>query len=39
VADGIYGRVSKGFVETFQRDHGLPVTGAVGVEDFEALGL
>jgi chitosanase len=38
-ADGIYGRVSKGIVESFQHENGLAVTGAIGVSDFEALGL
>ena len=38
-ADGIYGRNSKGFVEAYQRNHGLPVTGIVSLQDFEALDL
>lgn len=38
-ADGIFGRGSKGVVETFQRGQGLAVTGTVGITEFEALGL
>jgi len=39
VADGIFGRASKGVMETFQRDRGLAVTGTVGLAEYEALGL
>lgn len=39
LADGIFGRASKGVVEAFQRDRGLVVTGTVGMAEFEALGL
>lgn len=38
-ADGIFGRTSKSRVESFQQDQGLPVTGTVSLQDFEALGL
>ena len=38
-ADGIFGRISRGHVEGFQRAEGLPVTGVLDVPEFEALGL
>lgn len=39
LADGIFGRISRDHVQDFQRQQGLPVTGALDVGDFEALGL
>ncbi|MEM8961164.1 MAG: chitosanase [Acidobacteriota bacterium] len=38
-ADGVFGRISQGLVETFQGDRGLPVTGRVDLADFDALEL
>lgn len=39
LADGMFGRVSRGIVQSFQTDHGLPASGALGIGEFEALGL
>jgi chitosanase len=39
LADGLFGRVSRGIVEEFQRQSLRPVTGSLGPDDFAALGL
>lgn len=39
LADGLFGRDSRGIVQSFQADQGLPVTGSLGVPEFETLGL
>ena len=39
LADGLFGRISRGIVRQFQAARGLPETGSLGVDEFEALGL